>query len=575
MIQCIHNYFRKEKGKYFIAIKETLKPNKQQKEGMAMKSTVYVSIGVNINGEFQQINIPADHFKEIIEQSHIDKDTEAIQLIFNINNQNVHVHMKLSDVRKLIKRAELYFNIIPNGLSGYLTDITQKMSQRNRVPLVGRDDEIEKAWFYLTQEARNNVFLTGDLEVGKTAIAMELIRQISTNECPEEFYEKRVIKLDPEAILRAEALDRSEYKEKYVKSLKKLIEFLVKYRKSIVLYIDDAIYMKTDEALIDILYKLIKSFKVPLIMVTSSENYNDYFLDDFVISKYVNEVYVEEAEFKEIEPMLKHFVKKIQREYGITISDEMVKFAIYTAVLSNSPSANPGLSKNVLKKAFVEAKRKGKTEVDKESILSCYELNKKLGKVWTEKARRTTAYHEAGHYIAHVKCQHACNRTKVAFVSILPASYYLGVNWFYYNLEDDADPSKDYYIDEIACDMAGRIAEMRVTNSYDAGAEADLSYANAVAREGIMRYGLSDSKGNTNRSYDYEDYYLLPESKKELLDLERSKWINEGYNRAEKIISENEELLTIIAERLLKDEILTGEELEKICTDYEKEKETK
>ena len=90
-----------------------------------------------------------------------------------------------------------------------------------------------------------------------------------------------------------------------------------------------------------------------------------------------------------------------------------------------------------------------------------------------------------------------------------------------------------------------------------------------------MYYGLSKDKTNKNRSYINEygvKEYLISSEKKDLFDKEIQDIINEGSERAETILRENKELLEIIAERLLKEEILTGEQLEEICKDYEKSK---
>ena len=91
----------------------------------------------------------------------------------------------------------------------------------------------------------------------------------------------------------------------------------------------------------------------------------------------------------------------------------------------------------------------------------------------------------------------------------------------------------------------------------------------------IMHYGLSKDKTNKNRSY-INEYgvreYLISNEKKDLFDKEIQDIINEGSERAETILRENKELLEIIAERLLKEEILTGEQLEEICKEYEESK---
>ena len=90
-----------------------------------------------------------------------------------------------------------------------------------------------------------------------------------------------------------------------------------------------------------------------------------------------------------------------------------------------------------------------------------------------------------------------------------------------------------------------------------------------------MKWGFSDKDGNRNRSYNYEDYFLMSESKKELIDKEIQELVDAGMKRAEDIINENEGLLKVIAERLMVDEILTGEELEQICKEYEEGGKTK
>jgi len=88
-----------------------------------------------------------------------------------------------------------------------------------------------------------------------------------------------------------------------------------------------------------------------------------------------------------------------------------------------------------------------------------------------------------------------------------------------------------------------------------------------------MYYGLSRKDENRNRTYinDYGNVreYLISNTKKEELDKEVQEIIDEGYELAEKIVLANKKLLEIIAERLLEEEILTGEQLEEICKHYE------
>jgi len=280
-----------------------------------MKDKVFVAIQLEIDGEVQQFSVPADAFKKTIESLSIDKDTEVIQLAFDINGKTISFPLKLSDAWKMIKSAELYKSIIPKKLNGYLTDVTQKLINSKKAPLVGRDEEIKKAWNFLSQDKRNNVIFTGEVEVGKTAIATELIRQIATNECPKSFYNKRVLKFNPNFLLREIESSESKRQAKYIKTtIEELYEFFKQYRNEIVIYIDDAIFMKTDEYLMDILNRLVKIYNIPMIMATTYDNYEYYFLNDFIISKFINEIYVEEPVYDDIEPMLRNFIKNYQKK---------------------------------------------------------------------------------------------------------------------------------------------------------------------------------------------------------------------------------------------------------------------
>ena len=515
-----------------------------------------------LNYEGRTIEISANELQQTIQKAKFKPDVEEICLRFNIKGEILDIPVKISDMRKAIKQAILVKKLVPNSLTEYLEDITQKLMMKPIMPIAKREHELEKVWFYISQKVRNNVFLTGEIDVGKTAIAHEIARQISTNECPKEFYEKRVLLLRPEKLLNIKS-DRI-----YESTVRKLMNFLVENRKSIVLYIDNAFFMITDELLIMMLYACIKKYNIPMIATINSEYYDRYFFENTSISKYLNEVYVKEPEMENIKSMIESHLRLFENRYKVKCTEEAIKFGIYTACLSESPSSEPGNVISIFEKAFREARRKGKKEVDKECILSCYNTYLENYENTPEKEKRATSYHETGHYIVQVMCQHRSD-VKISCVSILPMMWWAGVTMSYYDIKEYAIRSKEYFIDQIAMSLGGRIAEKRVINTNSTGASNDLEKVNAYAKAVVMRWGFSDKEGNKNRSYDYEDYFLMPESKKVLIDKEIQELIDAGMKRAEEIISKNEGLLKVIAERLLVEEILTGEELEQICKEYE------
>lgn len=533
------------------------------------KKKGYISLTIKSEGKEQSVEIAADELKQIIKEAKLGKDAENVRLQFETEEGKLEVPMKMQAIQFLIKSAELMVNFVPNSLSKYLIDITQCFARKQIAPIAGRDNEIEKIWFYLSQKTRNNVFLIGDTDVGKTALANEIIRQIATNECPKEFFNKRVLMFNPEKILN---IEKDFIVEKVVK---RVFNFIVKNKKSIVIYVDKALFMKTDYWLIKMLYGLIINYKIPFITTCSVEDYDGYFLGDTAIAKHLNELYVEEPELEELQSILKNHIEMFKKKYKVNIEDDVIKFGIYTSCLSESPSCNPGNTISIFEKAFLETRRKGKKNVDKQSILSCYNTYLKLYNNTSEDEKKMIAYHETGHYIVSQKCLNVEDE-KIAFVSILPMMDFLGVNWPYRILGKTLNYSREYFIDQIAIYLGGRVGEKILTGKNSTGASSDLNGANQIARDMIMHYGLSEEETNKNRSYitseGFVRDYFISDRKKEQLDEEVQKVIDEGTKLAEEIINNNKELLEIISEKLLKEEILTGEELEQICKEFEESK---
>lgn len=515
------------------------------------------------DGRNVRMQIDAQELGELVKKAKASGDKMMALQIFDDDGNKIEIPIKMSVLRAMVKSVDLSNPIIPKGLDPFLTDMTYYFSKKERVKLVGRDHEIEKIWFYISQKKRNNVFLVGPPDVGKTAICREIIRQIATNECPKEFYDTRVLMLNPREI------EKIIGKKKFIFLYKWLINFIVKNRGKVILYIEDSFDMLTAEKLWEMLEMLITKHNIPVLTTSLPENMQEYFLEIDSISKYVNIIYVSEPELNEIYPMIQNFIRKKEKEYGIKASKNVVEFGIFSSPLSESVSANPGNVINNFEKAFLEAKRKGKKMLDKKSILSCYDTDLKRYNIMPANEKKATAYHETGHFIATVMSDRLKDQ-KIAYVTILPMSWFLGLTEVYNSNSEEVVLSRDYYLDHIAMLMAGRIAEQRVKGS-NSGACSDLESATRVAKTMIMSFGLSQK--NSNRCYEQSDYFLIPEEKKKELDDEIQQILDEGYKRAEKIISDNECLLKVIAEQLVKEEILTGEYLDKIVKKYRRHKE--
>lgn len=485
---------------------------------------------------------------------------------FKVGKKTVEIETKM--IEQIIQNAKIQFvsqSLIPRDLNNYLT----LMSNLSCEKLSARDEEIEKLWTCLCSKQKSNAVLVGEHGVGKTTMAMEVVRQINMKECPKQLSEFNVIEINTLNLL--ELADSSSLKYKH--TLNKLIEFAKNNRYKVIFYIDNFLHVKCDAILMKVLFIFIKTYNIKIIASILYEDFQEYFMEDTFFMKYLNPILLEEPDTEEIYPMLKCKIIELQKTYRVKISEKMIRFAILTGLsLSSSNSANPESTLDIINFALSDACRKGQKEVTKSNVLSYYYIDFKLAKKTSEAEKWITAYHEAGHYLVS-KMSSNIRNFKNAFVSILPIEGALGLTASYIDFGKQLTFSKEYYIDEIAFSLGGRVGEAIYTNEFSSGAQADLTAANTMAEQLVLAYGLSDIDGEQNKSYMVGNYikdFLLTDELRVKINNEISSIIGEAYSRAEKIINENRELLKEIARRLVKEGVLMGDELEEVCEKYKK-----
>lgn len=489
---------------------------------------------------------------------------------FKVKKQTVN--LSIEQVKQLIKQAEIQFTsqiIIPKNIQKYVRNVSCDISNSNLEKLSARDEEIEKLWTCLCSKQKSNAILVGDHGVGKTTLALEVVRQILIKECPKQLSQYSVLEINTLKLL--ELAETSMFM--YERTLRNLMEFIKSNKKKVILYIDDLLHVKCDVTLLRCFLLCIKSYNIKTIASISLEDFERFFTEDASLMKYLNPILLEEPEVEEIYPMLKTRINKIQKNYNIKISEKMIRFAILTGLhLSSSNSANPESTLDIINFALADAKRKEQKEVSKLNILSYYYIDFKLAKKTNENERWIAAYHEAGHYLVS-KMSSNMKNFKNAFVSILPIKGALGLTASYDNVGQQLTFSREYFIDEIAFSLGGRAGEAFYTSKFSSGAEADLISATTMAEKMVLSYGLSDIEGEQNKSYMIGNYikdFLLTDELKLKLNNEISEIIAEAYKRAEEIIDKNKELLEEIVQKLIEDGVLMGDELEEICEKYSK-----
>ncbi len=223
---------------------------------------------------------------------------------------------------------------------------------------------------------------------------------------------------------------------------------------------------------------------------------------------------------------------------------------------------------NVCNEAALIAARKEKKAVTKQDFLDAVDrivggLEKK-NKIITPEEKKTIAYHEAGHATVSWMLEHAAPLVKV---TIVPRGQSLGAAW--YLPEERLIVRPEQMLDEMCATMGGRAAEKVMFDKISTGALSDLEKVTKQARAMVTIYGLNDELGNItyyDSSGQNEYGFTKPYSEEtaQKIDLEISKMIEAQYQRAIKLLADNKDKLTELAERLLEKEVIFKDDLEKI-----------
>ncbi|EIJ38934.1 ATP-dependent metalloprotease FtsH [Galbibacter orientalis DSM 19592] len=223
---------------------------------------------------------------------------------------------------------------------------------------------------------------------------------------------------------------------------------------------------------------------------------------------------------------------------------------------------------NVCNEAALIAARNGKKAVDKQSFLDAVDrivggLEKK-NKIITPTEKKTIAFHEAGHATVSWMLEHAAPLVKV---TIVPRGQSLGAAW--YLPEERLIVHPEQMADEMCAALGGRAAEKVMFDRISTGALSDLEKVTKQARAMVTIYGLNEKIGNltyydSSGQTDYNFSKPYSEETAQLIDKEISKIIEAQYVRAVKLLEENKDKLTELAEHLLEKEVIFKDDLERI-----------
>ena len=228
---------------------------------------------------------------------------------------------------------------------------------------------------------------------------------------------------------------------------------------------------------------------------------------------------------------------------------------------------------NLVNEAALLAARKSRKAITMEDIqeatIKVVAGPEKRSHVVTEKDKRLTAFHEAGHAVATYYCE---TQDKVHEISTIPRGMAGG-----YTLslpaEDRSYMTRKQMFENIITLLGGRIAEQIVLDDISTGASNDLERATKTARSMVTRYGFSEKlgpvvygeeEGNVFLGRDLGQGRNYSESVASEIDLEIRNVVEEAYTRCTAILKEHLDQLTDVAEYLIQYEKIAGADFEKI-----------
>ena len=186
----------------------------------------------------------------------------------------------------------------------------------------------------------------------------------------------------------------------------------------------------------------------------------------------------------------------------------------------------------------------------------------KHNRVISEKDKRRTAVHEAGHAIV----SHYLETQKdIKEISIIPRGMAGGYT-MYKTSEDKAYISKNEMLEKLIALMGGRAAEKLALGDISTGASNDLEVANEIAKNMVTVYGMSDSVGPVHINLEKDPYQLelLGDKYTDMIGNEIKALVNDADFKAQSILASHMDALEVVSNELLVKEVLSAERFEEL-----------
>lgn len=223
---------------------------------------------------------------------------------------------------------------------------------------------------------------------------------------------------------------------------------------------------------------------------------------------------------------------------------------------------------NLMNEAALLAVRRGKKAITNEEIIDANARvslgTEKKSHKYSEKAKKLTAYHEAGHAVS---AYYIDGHDPVREISIVPRGLGAGGYTWYTPQEENYD-SKNEMLNHLIALFGGRVAEAIALGDISTGASSDLQHATNICRDIVTKYGMTESVGpvvyddGNNEVFLGKDYGRVnnySEKTSSRIDDEVEKLMRDAYNQTETILKEHFDKLELVANTLISKEKLSAD----------------
>jgi cell division protease FtsH len=246
-----------------------------------------------------------------------------------------------------------------------------------------------------------------------------------------------------------------------------------------------------------------------------------------------------------------------------------------TKIAAGTPGMAGADLENLVNEAALLAARKNHDAVTMDDFEDAKEKvmlgPERRSRVFTDKVKKETAYHEAGHAVAAYHCP---DSNPVHKVTIIPRGNALGLT-FTLPVEDEYTQDQQKYFDEICVSLGGRVAEELFLGKIGSGAFSDIRNVTNIARLMVTRLGMSEKMGPISYEEasaqvflgrDYGRQAVHSEKTLQNIDDEVMRIVEEQLNRARRILGDHRDQVEIVTAALLERETIDGEEFKLLMT---------